>query len=222
MLPGSASRDIGEALLHPSKEEGRAIVSSMLTSGIDVDALCEIMIPDAARRLGDGWTDDRLTFTDVSIGTAHLQAIYRGLEIRYEQRQSNRPVGLGTMLMVVPGTEDHTLGALIAASQFRKLGYSVEFAMAKAPREVEKMVLETNPAIVGVSVGSRRSIASLHEIVQRARDVTDRLTLAAGGAFTLVDPGALDATGVDVVSNDPAEAVAYATAPASISCESTP
>ena len=49
----------------------------MIASGISSADIAEDYVPLAARKLGEAWVDDTLSFSQVTIGAARLQEIVR-------------------------------------------------------------------------------------------------------------------------------------------------
>eukprot|EP01023_Acetabularia_acetabulum_P015203 TRINITY_DN17374_c0_g1_i5.p2 TRINITY_DN17374_c0_g1~~TRINITY_DN17374_c0_g1_i5.p2 ORF type:complete len:173 (-),score=32.84 TRINITY_DN17374_c0_g1_i5:14-532(-) len=61
-------------------------------AGITDVEIAEDFIPHVARRLGDAWCEDNMSFADVTIGSARLQAMVRDLGPP-EPAIGDRPVG---------------------------------------------------------------------------------------------------------------------------------
>ena len=210
-LEWPATQAITQTIASKTPDIAADIAASVTSSGLSVEAICSTVIPDAARLLGDAWLDDRASFGEVTIGTAFLQSYFRRLEADFERQQHTLRNSL-QMILVIPSTENHTLGGLIAASNFRRLGVSVHTAMGYSTADVAELIDEIKPQLVGVSVGSMRSVQELHELTKRIGDRPDRPACIAGGALVDEDPAALRAAEVDRVTNDAHDAVAFASA----------
>ena len=51
----------------------------MVAAGVSTADVAEDYVAQAARRLGEAWVDDTLSFSEVTIGAARLQEIVRSL-----------------------------------------------------------------------------------------------------------------------------------------------
>jgi NAD(P)-dependent dehydrogenase (short-subunit alcohol dehydrogenase family) len=91
--------------------------------------MADAYIPAAAQHLGSNWVSDRLCFAEVTIATARLQALVRAIGTRWGGDPAHLP-GRRSVLMIVPDTEQHTLGAVVATGQMRRMGLSEDLAGA--------------------------------------------------------------------------------------------
>lgn len=211
--PASRERDrvrqFCEALLRGSDEDRNDLVERFLAAGVSPEELCDVYAPQVARQLGEGWVDDTLSFAEVTLGAARLQEIVRGIEGRGEVRLQPIPLGR-SMLLAVPACEDHCLGAFIAANHFRRLGLWVSLAIGMAEGEIADTVQRNAFSLVGISVGSRRSVAPVAKLVKEIRG-RDGLPppIVVGGSAVALEPDLRDLTGADLVTTAPREAVAF-------------
>ena len=114
--------------------------------------------------------DDTLSFSQVTIGAARLQEIVRSLGHTDVSGSVTVPLG-HRILLVIPPEEDHTLGAFVAANQFRRYGLWVHLAIRQSADEVAETVaiagfrddrhLGRRPALarLGATAGEHRQAA---------------------------------------------------------------
>lgn len=110
------------------------VARALIADGLPAERICDVYIPAAARRMGADWVNDDLPFSTVTIGTARLQGLLRELDLDLERRAGHAAGGgVGTILLVVAPGADHTLGALVLASQLRRKGISVRLSLGESP-----------------------------------------------------------------------------------------
>lgn len=185
-----------------------ALKPELKRARISPPAMADLYIPTVARRLGQGWEDDTISFAEVTMGVARLQAILR------EIGESWGADGVGgegqaTMLFVLPSGEQHTLGALVAAGWLRRRGISVCLRIAPSFAEIEDVLASRNFDGAMISIACHDKVITCTRLVRAIRShAKNDLKIAVGGALSSFDDAALLATGADIVTNDLASAVA--------------
>jgi methylmalonyl-CoA mutase cobalamin-binding subunit len=164
--------------------------------------LADTYIPEVARRLGQGWQDDCMSFADVSIGAARLQAILR--EIGASWSADERSDGLSTtVLVIVPANEQHTLGAMVLVSQLRRRGVSVCLRFGPGGEELRVLLQSRLFDGVMISLSTEDKVSAVALLVANIRKAAPRQILVAlGGALMQPPADILARTGVDLVTND--------------------
>lgn len=125
-------------------------------------------IPGGARRLGERWDKDELSFLQVTCGTGHLYALMRALrsEVPYVHRKfDNRRVAL---FATVPG-EDHGLGITAAADLFRESGWEIDLETGTDHDRLIDHVERNQPQIIGLSLSSEQRLDALVRLVVAMR-----------------------------------------------------
>jgi methylmalonyl-CoA mutase cobalamin-binding subunit len=171
--------------------------------------MADLYVPAAARLLGAEWLSDETGFCDVTIATARLQVLVRGIGTRWEGDAVHLP-GRKTVLMLVPEGHDHTLGAVVAAGQLRRMDLSVCLRLAPTRRELTDLLRSRVFDAAMISVGDAGRLEVCRKLVETLRVFAPRpLPILAGGS-ALVEPEELKRrTGVDYVTSDLADAVAF-------------
>ena len=189
-----------DALRH---EMRRARVSSTL--------LGDIYIPAAARRLGDAWDDDRLSFFEVTMGVARLQAMLHETEARTGgDHVFSATSGAGgsslhgkTLLMVLPAGEQHTLGAMVVSNWLRRKDISVCLRIAPTQSELSALVTSRHFDAAMLSASSLRRLDNCRVIIDTLRDAgPDHIPVAIGGPVLSAGGDLSEATAANVVTND--------------------
>ncbi len=208
---------LADAFLADGPEARHALVSRMRKDGMNTPEMIDYIIPEVARILGQRWADDTLSFADVTIGSARLQETVRslvarelsatvgGLNSTYKRLKTEKA---RRVLLIIPRPEQHTLGAFVAADQFRRLGFDVDLLVDHHPRQVAFALRKRRYAMIGITIAGRRSLAATRELVDIIRTTATRVTpIVLGGSLVDTDPELKKATGVDHVVTSVAEAL---------------
>jgi len=208
---------LSDAFLSDSAEARHAMFARMRSDGMETPEMIDLIIPEVARILGQRWADDTLSFADVTIGSARLQETVRALVAREMTstvggRNSTyrllNSTGTRRILMLIPRPEQHTLGAFVAADQFRRLGFEVDVVVDLHPRQVAFKLRKARYAMIGISVAGRRTLASARELVETARATVTRVTpIVLGGSLIGTDQDLKKTTGVDHIAKSVCEAL---------------
>ena len=116
------------ALLSADDTAADQFILAARRDGVDVGAISRGYVAGAARKLGQMWDNDRISFIDVTLACGKLYGIIRGLRHvlapQIVQGRETRPA----LFALVPG-ETHTLGIEIATDHFRRDGWDVDMLM---------------------------------------------------------------------------------------------
>jgi methanogenic corrinoid protein MtbC1 len=171
-----------EALVQPEPTAALDFIQERRKAGLTRQGVYLGYIGAAARKLGEGWDNGRLSFAQVTIGTGHLYALMRAL------RAEGPPPGMGhdarrhALFATVPG-EKHGIGITMAADLFREAGWDIDLQVGKDHDSLIARVERTQPDIVGLSLSTDHRLADLVRLVVAVR-------LAVPHAIVGVAPGA--------------------------------
>lgn len=171
------------ALVSESETSHKAVIASLIATGISQREVLQSFVPEASRALGEMWVQDRASFVDVTLGAARLQAIYRDYDEDAGSRWLDRSVPLGqSVLMVIPEFEQHSLGAFAAADQLRRYGLWVHMGIGLTREELTKLVANGRFSMVGLSVATLKSVEKVTELIDYVRAETpDCPPIVVGG-----------------------------------------
>jgi methylmalonyl-CoA mutase cobalamin-binding subunit len=159
-------------------------------------------IPVVARELGDAWVNDRLDFVEVSVGTSRLQELLRDIGDQW-LADTARGRSLGTILMIVPQGEQHTLGPILATAQLRRRGVSVCLRLSPSRDELSDLVRSRRFDGVFVSASSPDKIGDCRSLVARIKAQGGfALPVIVGGAVVGEVQDLQRITGADWVTAD--------------------
>lgn len=202
-----------DTFLADSNDDRHQAIHQMRQAGITPDEIIDHVVPAIASVMGQRWTDDTLSFVEVTIGSARLQEAVRALiahELSWaasgaqQVKNSASPDRAHTprVLLVIPRPEHHTLGAFVAADQFRRLGYAVDIALDQHPKQIAVTLRDRRYCMIGISIAGGRTLASSRELVDIIRATVTRVTpIVLGGSLLEADQDLKKATGVDHVAS---------------------
>ena len=167
--------------------------------------VAEVLIPKVARRLGAAWCEDSMSFAEVTIGSARLQAMVRDLG---PTDAGDAHDGAPLLAVIVPAHEHHTLGALTLTGQLRRLGFCVKLFLGVEEAEVVGALADDRFDAVLVSMADGDRVAWLAGFVKKLRK-------AVAGATPIIVGGAAVTRGLatdkhfsaDIVTSDIFEAL---------------
>lgn len=204
--------ELSDAFLADSNDDRHQAIHRMRKDGISPDDIIDHVIPAVADVLGERWSDDTISFVEVTIGSARLQEAVRALIAHelswsasgtHQTRNSADPGRVHTprVLLVIPRPEDHTLGAFVAADQFRRFGYAVDIALDQHPKQIAVTLRDRRYCMIGISIAGGRTLASSRELVDIIRSTVTHVTpIVLGGSLSESDQDLKKATGVDHVA----------------------
>ena len=166
-LPHSPSaEDVKELCMALLSNEGRASAEEIINT-LAKDTTKEVIylkyLAAAARMLGDWWTEDRVSFTDVTAATGRIFELLRNVTI--PAHPSSDKQDLTVVFASVPG-EQHTLGIRMAADLFRDDGWEIALKIGLSEAELVGEIKKLPRCIVGLSIGGLHCIDRLAGLVE--------------------------------------------------------
>ena len=189
------------ALLSGDDRAADQFILAARRDGVDTAAISRGYVAGAARKLGQMWDDDRISFIDVTLACGKLYGIIRGLRHvlapQIIQGRETRPA----LFALVPG-ETHTLGIEIATDHFRRDGWDVDMLMGL---DHDAMVAEADmrhyEAIVLVA-NSDRMLESLTRLSLALRITQPLAHIIVAGGILDHHPDILGLVGAEAVMAD--------------------
>jgi len=176
------------------------LLSEMRRQHVSAESMVNDYIPAAVGEIGDEWHSDRIDVLEATIATSRLQNLLRELGRAWSADSSNARMA-GSVLMAVPDTEQHTLGAMIATTQMRRLGISVAVQLLSSPASLEETLKVRRFDAIFFSVGNFDSIDACRRLVAAARSVVgDDCHFAVGGAVLVEAEDLRRITGADIAT----------------------
>ena len=182
---------------------------ALLQHTLTLDGLIFDLVPAAARWLGEQWEQDRLDFTEVTLGLWRLHVLVRELmpgRQPEDARLADTPQPV-ILLSPAPG-EHHTLGLLLVAEGFLRAGWMVEDLTHGSADELLRHVQQNHYTAVGLSIGSTHLTEETRSLTHWLRETSYNpgLVILVGGHATSVDGVNATSFGADLICTDPLEA----------------
>lgn len=117
--------ELCDALLSPQDRAADDFILTVRRNSADIEGVYLSYVAGAARRLGQLWDEDQISFMDVTLGCGKLYRIIRGLRHVIAPSIVKDRDEYPAMFALVPG-ETHTLGIEIATDIFRREGWDVD------------------------------------------------------------------------------------------------
>ena len=181
-----------------------------------LESVCLDLLAPAARHLGDLWSEDICSFTDVTIGLMRLQSALLAVTVPALGLASGADGRRTLLLAPLPG-EQHTFGLTMVAGFFERAGWDVTLiaqgaAESGAPDRIEAAVRANWYGVVGLSAGSTVQLAGLPRFLPRLRAISRNpdLAIMLGGPIFVAQPELARELGADTTAANGAHAVQVA------------
>jgi methanogenic corrinoid protein MtbC1 len=190
----------------PQKTE--QYIAELLNLGMGVDAIVLELIPRIARKLGDQWVSDSLSFTEVTIATGRLQKLIYSLDHLFQETRTNPSTAHSILVTAAPGSH-HTLGPLILSNYFTWAGWSVLSESAPSQRYIETTVASKSLTAIALSVADYDQLDQLPKLIQaiRSKSLNPAIIVLTGGSLYNSDALSFGHIKADIKSNTPEEAL---------------
>lgn len=192
-------KSLCHALLSDDHLAGAAFIADVRSAGASMDAVYLKYLAQAARKLGDWWDDDVVSFADVSLGTSRMYAIMRAMRHQIPFRSGS--ASKAAIFASVPG-ETHTLGVRMATDLFRKDGWDIDLRIGEDHDSLVSHIAQSNVPIVGISAGGQHSLQALSRLIVALRIKTPATALFVSGHITEEAADAIELIGVDAIAGD--------------------
>jgi methanogenic corrinoid protein MtbC1 len=191
--------DLSEALIGADPNAALDLIDRFHRDGANIKSLHLDYLAPAAALLGDWWTQDRIQFSSVSVGTGRIYAIVRNLARRFPpDRVLNRRHAL---FASIPG-DDHTLGVRMATELVRKEGWDVDLAITSTHDELLNQIAHSNHLIIGLSGGGDQSLPELARLVLAIQVSQPAAMLLISGSIVTEARDALELMHIDAIESD--------------------
>ena len=201
-------RKVMRASQSGARIDGLSDVQSILGEVVDFERLIDVVIPESARRFGELWVADEISFAEVSIASARLQALVR-LAMDHIQVDDLRSADAPIVLVVVTECEQHTLGSVILSSWLTRQGISHELIIGQSLKDVERIVSVESFDGVFVSVATSTLLTEVKNLIARLKRGAPKVPIIVGGPAVEYCKSELEQIGADFVTSDPQHAIDF-------------
>lgn len=145
-----------------------ALYAAMKRSGVTAEQMIDIYFPAAIGKIGTDWHEGDLNILQATLRLSRLQTILRELGRAWVSDSTGHPCG-PRVLLALPAGEQHTLGAMIAANQMRRVGVSVRVCLVPKPAQMTELLQKHRFDAVFVSASNRSCLASCADLIKNIR-----------------------------------------------------
>ena len=191
--------ELCNALLSDDREAAARMITKAQRDGASHEALCLSYLAVAARRLGDWWEEDRVSFVKVTMAAGRVYAILRGLRRETPLRILN-PKKVATFVSV-PG-DNHELGVTMAADLLRERGWDIRLLVGMDHDDLIDELAADPPSLIGISTGGKRSLPALLRLIVALRIATRPARILVCGQIANDDFHLVGVSGADSVARD--------------------
>ena len=190
----------------PQKTE--RYIAELLNLGMSVDSIVLELIPRIARKLGDQWVSDSLSFSEVTIATGRLQKLIYSLDHLFQETRTNPSTTHSILVTAAPGSH-HTLGPLILSNYFTWAGWNVLSESTPSQRYIETTVANKSLTAIAISIADYDQLDQLPTLIQLIRNKSRNpgIIVLTGGSLYNADAMSFGHIKADIKSNTPEEAL---------------
>ncbi len=175
-------------------------VDTLLQDGRSMETIYLDLLAPAARRLGDYWDQDRISFTDVTIGVGRLQHLVRALSSRAGQEVDDE--SSPSAYFIPSSSEQHTFGLFILEDIFQRAGWRTWIETSATDAQTIDAVRCQWFDILGVSASRDTQIDEVTATITAARRASRNpdLFILVGGRLFIEQPEIVSAVGADAIA----------------------
>ena len=185
----------------PQKTE--QYIAELLNLGMGIDLIVLELIPRIARKLGNQWASDNLSFAEVTIATGRLQKLIYSLDHLYQETRTSPPTPHSILVTASTGSY-HTLGPLILSNYFTWAGWSVLSESVPSERFIETTIASTSLTAIVVSIADYDQLDRLPKLIQLIRS-NPAIIVVTGGSLYNSDAMSFGHIKADIKSSTPEE-----------------
>ena len=187
------------------------LIQKLIAKQVSIESIYLDLIPRTARKLGELWEQDVVSFADVTIGLWRLQHVLYELTKDFQLKNSMPIENLNALLIPAPKSQ-HTLGLFIVAEFFRKAGWRVWGEPNLSLEQINNLIFSQWFDVIGISIGYSDQLVGLNELIAslRSRSMNAHVSFMVGGPLYNSDPELFDEIDAEIKSGDANEAIRIA------------
>lgn len=191
-----------DALLSDESERAAQLVESHLGRGHEMPNILIELCAWAAREMGELWTDDRVSFVDVTIGVCRLHDVVHRFSGAAENIEASAAASAPSILIASAPGEQHVFGVLVASELFRQQGWDVTAETSGDAAAIVRQVSARRFDMAGLSVSHDGAVGDLTDLVSAMRKAAKNpsMKLLAGGQLFQHSPHIAEEIGADGIA----------------------
>lgn len=183
-----------DALVGEDDLAGTHMISEAQAEGASLDAIYLGYLGEAARRLGERWEADQISFWQMTVAAGRVYVIMRGL--RHHFAPQHFDVRRHALFTSMPG-DQHTLGVSIAADLFRARGWDIQLLFPNTLEELVEGLERSDHVIIGVSASRPEQLIELAKLVIALRVARPYGHIIVSGHIVSEEPDVMELVDAD-------------------------
>lgn len=179
-------------------------VETLRAEGFPIATLYLDLLAPTARRLGDMWDTDEVSFADVTIGVCRMHQVLLEFTRCFDATTKNGDDSQTALIAPAPG-EQHTFGLFMVMEFLRREGWTCYSGTPSTRKEFLKLANSADFRLIGLSISADRNLQEAGQLIKDLRRRTDAKILV-GGRCVLESPKLVDELGADAMARDGREA----------------
>ena len=157
------------------------LIDKLIRYGRSIELILDSYLPTIAKKLGDAWVADEISFSDVTIALGKIQFLNSKFEPLYISCLNSAYYKTKT-LIIIPRGEDHTYGGIAATRKLRGMGIDAFLIFEFKKNELENLLFEQNYDFIGISSANNFMIDKINHLSTKISDILERKTpIVLGG-----------------------------------------
>lgn len=188
------------AAMARSDETLQDVAQSIMAVGVPAEVIVDDIVPRAARLMGEEWAQDLSGFSSVTLGSLGLQTLVREIGSRWTADDTS--CSQSAVLLWMPQSAQHTLGATVVSTQLRRMGHSVQFAPRRDLSDLTQALTNDHYDAVFISASMSETADDVSAIVEKVKSRDPGLPVVVGGTILKQYSDLVDQTGADYATGD--------------------
>ena len=156
----------------------------------------------SARELGELWSDDQVSFVDVTIGLCRLHEALHRISEQSDAPAKPEAAEAPTILIAVAPGEQHVFGVLMAGELFRKQGWSVTTETSGDAATITALMASRRYDMAGLSISHDGATDGVTRLIKAMRKASKNpaIKLVVGGQIFEQSPHIAQEIGADGIA----------------------
>jgi methanogenic corrinoid protein MtbC1 len=206
----STPETLGRIVLKRHDDAALGFIYQLLASGLPLESIFLDLLAPTARWLGEGWAEDELSFTEVTMALSRLQRLMRTLAKAMNTAADRYRPG-GRIILATAPSEQHVFGLLMLEEFFRRDGWEVECLPGSTRDDIIASMKSLPARAVGLSLSTDERLEELRVLIADLRSLPGaaHTVIMVGGRYFLDNPDMVKAVGADFTAIDGSQAISH-------------
>lgn len=190
------------ALLSDDAALAGDIAEAYLADGRPPETILMELFAWSARELGELWSDDQVSFVDVTIGLCRLHEALHRISEQTDGPSWAEAVAAPSILIAIAPGEQHVFGVLMAGELFRKQGWSVTTETSGDAATITALMASRRFDMAGLSISHVGAIEGATRLLTSMRRLSKNpaVKLVVGGQIFEHSPHIAREIGADGIA----------------------